>query len=123
MRSENNAPKIGKPTVGFTFTTMLEYTSRFRSKNNVITLDHSPYHPDLAPADFYLFPPLKSALKGRHYCDASGIIKIATDEAFTRRLPGMFPAPLHSLSKVYSRTGGQLWRKCSLNYCTVLYFS
>ena len=33
------------------------------SKNNVPTLEHCPHSPDLAAADFYLFPPLKSALK------------------------------------------------------------
>ena len=27
MRSEGNAPKSGKPTVGFSFTTMLQHTS------------------------------------------------------------------------------------------------
>jgi len=35
----------------------------FFAENNVTTLDHSPYPPDLAPADFYLFPLLKSGLK------------------------------------------------------------
>jgi hypothetical protein len=28
---------------------------------------HSPHSPDLAPCDFYLFPKLKSALKGTHF--------------------------------------------------------
>jgi len=30
-------------------------------------LPQSPYSPDLAPADFYLFPKLKSMLKGRRF--------------------------------------------------------
>jgi hypothetical protein len=47
---------------------------------NVSTLEHPPYSPDLAPADFYMFPPLKSALKGRSFCDATDIIKNATEE-------------------------------------------
>jgi hypothetical protein len=34
----------------------------------------------LAPAEFYLFHPLKSALKGCRFCDAADIIKNATDE-------------------------------------------
>ena len=38
----------------------------FLAKNSVITLEHPPYSPELAPTDFYLFPRLKSALKG--YC-------------------------------------------------------
>jgi hypothetical protein len=28
----------------------------FFAENNMTTLDHSPYPPDLAPVDFYLFP-------------------------------------------------------------------
>jgi hypothetical protein len=31
-------------------------------------------YPDLTPADFCLFPGLKSALKGRRFCDATDII-------------------------------------------------
>jgi hypothetical protein len=52
----------------------------FLAKNIVITLEHLPYSPDLAPAHFYLFPLLKSALKGRRCCDATDIIKNATEE-------------------------------------------
>jgi len=35
----------------------------FLAKNNVTTLELPPYSPDLAPADFYLSPQLKSSLK------------------------------------------------------------
>jgi transposase len=28
---------------------------------------HPPYSPDLAPADFFLFPKLKTTLKGRRF--------------------------------------------------------
>ena len=52
----------------------------FLANNNVTTLEHPPYSPDLDPADFYLFPRLKSALKGRRFCDATDIIKNATEE-------------------------------------------
>jgi hypothetical protein len=31
----------------------------------VATLPQPPYSPDLAPADFFLFPRIKTALKGR----------------------------------------------------------
>jgi hypothetical protein len=51
--------KNGKSTIGFSFTTMLQHTGRFWSrilaKNNVTTLEHPPYSPDLIPVDFYLF--------------------------------------------------------------------
>ena len=52
----------------------------FLSKKNVTTLEPPPYSPDMAAAEFYLFPRLKSALKGRHLCDAIDIIKNATEE-------------------------------------------
>jgi len=44
------------------------------------TLEYPPYSPNLAPNYFYLFPPLKSAWKGRRFCDDIGIIKNATEE-------------------------------------------
>jgi hypothetical protein len=55
-----------------------------------------PHSPDLAPADFYLFPRLTSA-----FCDATDIIKNATDElkAFTKWLPGKLPTPSQSFSE------------------------
>jgi transposase len=50
------------------------------AQNNVTTLEHPPYSPDLAAADFCLFSRLKSALKGRRCCDATDIIKNVTEE-------------------------------------------
>ena len=46
----------------------------------VISLEHLPYSPDLVPAHFYLFPLLKSVLKGLRCCDSTDIIKNATEE-------------------------------------------
>jgi hypothetical protein len=42
--------------------------------------DNIAAFPELAPADIFLFPLLKSVLKGRRFCDASDIIKNATEE-------------------------------------------
>jgi transposase len=36
----------------------------FLAKNYVTTLEHPPYSNDLAPVDFYMLPPLKSAFQG-----------------------------------------------------------
>ena len=52
----------------------------FSANNNVTTLEHSQQSPGLASADFCLFPYLISALKGRHLCDATDIIKNTTEE-------------------------------------------
>jgi len=48
--------------------------------SNVTTLEHLSYSRNIAAADLYLFPRLKSALKGRGFCDASDISRNATEE-------------------------------------------
>ena len=40
--------------------------------------DHPPYSPDLAPADYFLFPKVKSHLKGRLFDSISDIQKAVT---------------------------------------------
>ena len=57
----------------------------FLAKNKVTTLEQLPYSFDQAPADFYLFVRLVSALKGRRCCDANYITKNTTEEL--KRLP------------------------------------
>jgi hypothetical protein len=52
----------------------------FLAEINVTTLEHPPYSLDLAPADFYLFRRLKSALKGRRLCNVTDINTNATEE-------------------------------------------
>jgi transposase len=37
------------------------------ASQNITVLEHPPYSPDLAPCDFYLFPKIKSVLKGTHF--------------------------------------------------------
>ena len=49
----------------------------FLANNNVTTLEHPLL---LTPAEFYPFPSLKSELKWRSFCDATNIIKNATEE-------------------------------------------
>ena len=39
-------------------------TASFLSKRGIRTLEHPPYSPDLAPAEFFLFPTVKAALSG-----------------------------------------------------------
>ena len=39
----------------------------FLAKNNTVTLPQSPYSPDMAPCDFFLFPKIKRTLKGRRF--------------------------------------------------------
>jgi hypothetical protein len=52
----------------------------FLENNPVTTLEHPADYLAFAPADFYLFPKLKSALQGQRFCDAINIIKNSTEE-------------------------------------------
>ena len=40
---------------------------RYLAKNNIPVMEHPPYSPDIAPCDFFLFPKIKSALKGTRF--------------------------------------------------------
>jgi hypothetical protein len=37
------------------------------TNHNMLSFSHPPYSPDLAPADFFLFPKMKMQLKDRHF--------------------------------------------------------
>jgi len=39
----------------------------YLAKHQTSIMPHPPYSPDLAPADFFLFPKIKTTLKGRHF--------------------------------------------------------
>jgi histone-lysine N-methyltransferase SETMAR len=43
--------------------------SQFLSGKGISAMDHPPYSPDLASADFCLFPNLKSVLKEKRFSD------------------------------------------------------
>ena len=45
----------------------------FLAQKMVAVLDHPSYSPDLAHADFFLFPRLKAAIKGARFADVSAI--------------------------------------------------
>jgi len=50
------------------------------ANKNIPVPPHPPYSPDVATCDFYLFPKLKSKLKGHHFGTMENIQKIVTDE-------------------------------------------
>jgi histone-lysine N-methyltransferase SETMAR len=47
---------------------------------NVVTLFHPPYSPDLSPPDYFLFPEVKMKLKALHLADVAEIQEAVTDE-------------------------------------------
>jgi len=42
-------------------------TCSYLAKHQTTIVPHPPYSPDLAPADFFLFPKLKTTLKGHRF--------------------------------------------------------
>jgi hypothetical protein len=68
--------------------TQVGFVKDFLAKDNLITLEHSPYSPDLAQPNLYPFPRLESALKGRRCCDHNGITKNAMEQPKRRAKNG-----------------------------------
>jgi histone-lysine N-methyltransferase SETMAR len=56
---------------------------QFLADKRIPVLEHPPYSPDLAPCDFYLFPKVKSALKGTHFQSVEEV-KAKTAELLNR---------------------------------------
>jgi len=78
-KPEGNVLKNGKPTVGFSFMTMAStsvgFGQGFLSKEQCDNTAASPMLSWPTPADFNLFPRMKSEWKGQHFCDTTDIIK------------------------------------------------
>ena len=51
---------------------------RYLAKNNIPVMEHPPYSPDLAPCDFFLFPKIKSELKGTRFESVDAVKAKAT---------------------------------------------
>ena len=96
----------------------------FLAKNNVTTLEHPPYSPDLAAVGICLFPWLKSTLKGRRFGDTTDNIKNATEE-----LKRLSTKASRNVSNTFNVAYRSVWvqeglfrRKCSLNDGTIFVF-
>ena len=89
MRSEENLSKYGEPTVGSSFTKMLQHTSQFGqgfpSREQRDNTRASPTLSGSGCSRVSSVPRMKSRLKGQSFCDATDIIKNATEEL--KRLP------------------------------------
>ncbi|GBM14083.1 hypothetical protein AVEN_209970-1 [Araneus ventricosus] len=76
---------------------------KYLARHSVTTLEHPPYSPDLAPADFYPFPRLKMKLKGRRFVDSDEVIENAT-----KQLKGLSENGFREcFEQLYER-----WKKC-----------
>ena len=52
-------------------------------------LSHSPYSPDLSPCDFFLFPVMKTYLRGTHFDDTHEL-SVAVQVAISNKQPSSF---------------------------------
>jgi hypothetical protein len=62
----------------------------FDPPKNVTTLYHTPYSPDLSPPEYFLFPKLKTKLKGLHFVDVAEVREAVTDELKKVQKRGIF---------------------------------
>jgi hypothetical protein len=92
------------------------------AKNNVTTLEHFAYSPDLAQDDFYLFHRLKSESKRRGYCDATDVIRNAMKvlKGLSKNGFHNVPTTLQWLAELYSFTGDWFRGNVPQIECTVL---
>lgn len=75
----------------------------YLTKNGITTVPQPPYSPDMAPADFFLFPRVKTALKGRHH----GTLD-AVKEACTRALKDIPESDYQGAFEAWKHR----WQKC-----------
>jgi transposase len=75
----------------------------YLAKHQISVVPHPPYSPDLGPADFFLFPKLKTTLKGRCFQTIEEIEENATRTARDHRkcLPRSIPTMEEMLGTVY----------------------
>ncbi|KAJ4444141.1 hypothetical protein ANN_05930 [Periplaneta americana] len=63
--------------------TFIPLIHTFLAKHEITTVHQPPYSPDLAPCDFWLFPKLKTPLKGSRFESREEIMRNATTELNT----------------------------------------
>ena len=51
--------------------------TEFLQRINILTVAHPPYSPDLAPADFWLFPAMKAPLRGQRFESSDDLVRAA----------------------------------------------
>ena len=55
-------------------------TTEFLEEKSVRVLPHPPYSPDLAPADFFLFPKAKDLMRGKSFDTLSDVTSYFSDQ-------------------------------------------
>lgn len=75
----------------------------FLAEKQVPVCPHPPYSPDLAPCDFWLFPKMKTVLKGKRFDTIPDI-----ERATTEQLKAL---PKEAFQKCF-QSWNQRWAKC-----------
>ncbi|GBN31020.1 Mariner Mos1 transposase [Araneus ventricosus] len=76
---------------------------KYLARHSVTPQEHPPYSPDLAPADFYMFPGLKMKLKENRFVDSDEVIGNATKQLKNLSKNGF----QECFEQLYER-----WKKC-----------
>ncbi|KAL4088708.1 hypothetical protein QTP88_023792 [Uroleucon formosanum] len=76
---------------------------QFLAKHGIPVVSQPPYSPDLAPCDFFLFPKIKMALKGKCFQDVDEIKQNATEQ-----LRGVSKNDFHRCFQKWQ----ERWRTC-----------
>ena len=77
----------------------LHTVRQFLAQKMAAVLDHPPYSPDLAPADFFLFPRSKAAMKGASFSE----VNITKDHV---------TAVLRSITRVFADCFRKMYERC-----------
>jgi len=86
----------------------------FMTKHETTVVPQPPYSPDLAPAEFFLFPKLKFSLKGRRFQKVEEIEENSMRDLRTvpqKHVPGRVPELEKTLGTVCQEWRGILWRR------------
>lgn len=89
-------------------------TQEFLASTRLTLLPHPAYSPDLAPADFFLFPRIKKNLKGRHFDSREELVnalKVELDAVTQGDLRDCFAAWFHRMKKCVDLAGNYV-EKC-----------
>jgi hypothetical protein len=80
------------------------------ARKNIECVPHPPYSPDLAPCDFFLFPRLKSELRGQGFDSSTAVLNGSEDDV-KKCVPARLPGLADTLGQVHSARSGLLWKR------------
>jgi len=109
MRSEGNAPKKCRTDSWFPLHDNAPahrsvLIKDFLANEQCDNTEASSIHYDPDPADFYLFPQMKSTMKGRRFCDATDVFKNATIE-----LKSFHKIASKNIFNAFTEVGRSVW--------------